>query len=200
MPGTISSSAQTGPAWEWRGWPPAEWDVGSSAVRCGSAGGAPAQPSGCSWHSMGAVLSWEETQALLCAAVAVGYLQGTVGVTQSPGSAHTPQQSAVTCGLQLRSLLSIPALLEHYTLPGSGLVWAVLRFVPLLEGGFPPCLGVQSCSVTWLVLQPLSSCHSSAGALPAAAGGLQTCPTKLHLLPNYNRSGAPPGTPRAASF
>lgn len=72
--------------------------------------------------------------------------------------------------------------------------------VPLLEGGFSPCLGVQSCSVTWLVLQPLSSCHSSAGALPAAAGGLQTCPTKLHLLPNYNRSGAPPGTPRAASF
>lgn len=97
------------------GWPPAEWDVGSSAVRCGSAGGAPAQPSGCSWHSMGAVLSWEETQALLCAAVAVGYLQGTVGVTQSPGSAHTPQQSAVICGLQLHSLLSIPALLEHYT-------------------------------------------------------------------------------------
>lgn len=87
-----------------------------------------------------------------------------------------------------------------HSLPGSGLVWAVLRFVPLLEGGFPPCLGVQSCSVTWLVLQPLSSCHSSAGALPAAAGGLQTCPTKLHLLPNYNRSGAPPGTPRAASF
>lgn len=61
-------------------------------------------------------------------------------------------------------------------------------------------LFLQSCSVTLFVLQPLSSCHSSAGMLPAPAGGLQMCPTKLHLVPNYNRSGPPPGTPRAASF
>lgn len=44
-------------------------------------------------------------------------------------------------------------------------------------------LAVQSCNVILFLLQPLSSCHS-AGKLPAPAGGLQTCPTKLHLLPN----------------
>lgn len=85
--------------------------------------------------------------------------------------------------------------------------WARVGSAPLCSSvgrrfsSLPRCAELQCDLVGSAAPELLSQqCWSTAGALPAAAGGLQMCPTKLHLLPNYNRSGAPPGTPRAASF